>query len=201
RSAGFAVAGWAGQYADGVRDTGTTATVGAAGGFAGFLQGCAFAGRQEEIGLDGVLFGVEVVVAAALRIEAFVRAALDDAAGLHDEDLLGAADGGEAVRNNKRGAAAHQVAQAFLNQRLGFRVQARSGFVQDEDARIGENGARDGNALLLAAGKPYAALTDHRVVFFLKGFGELIDARDAASGEHRSEERRGGKARGERRGT
>src|SRR5207244_690251 len=109
RSAGFALAGLAAQDADGVRDTGTTATVGAAGGFAGFLQGCAFAGRQEEIGLDGVLFGVEVVVAAALRIEAFVRAALDDAAGLHDEDLLGAADGGEADRKSTRLNSSHQI--------------------------------------------------------------------------------------------
>ena len=43
----------------------------------------------------------------------------------------------------------HQVAQALLDQRLGFGVEAGGGFVQDQNARIGQNGARDGDALAL----------------------------------------------------
>src|SRR5215471_5992129 len=65
-----------------------------------FVQAGAFAGREEEIGLDGVLLGVEVVVAAAERVERFVRAAFDDAPRLHDEHLLGAANRGEPVRDD-----------------------------------------------------------------------------------------------------
>ncbi len=42
-------------------------------------------------------------------VERFVCAALDDLAGFHDEDLVGATDGREAVRDDESGAAAHQV--------------------------------------------------------------------------------------------
>src|ERR1700681_1782835 len=85
--------------------------------------------------------------------------------------------------NHKSGAAAHQVAQTFLDEGFGFGVEAGSGFVQDENARIGENGARDGDALLLSAGKFDATLADNGVVFVFKGFGKFIDARNAAGSE------------------
>ena len=124
-SAGFALAGLPAEDADSVGEIGATAaatvrvgaTVAVSRGIrrGGFFEGCAFAGGEEEIGLDGVLFGVEVVIPATKRIEACVRATLDDAAGFHDKDLIGSADGREAVRDDKRGAAAHEVAQAFLN--------------------------------------------------------------------------------------
>ena len=64
--------------------------------------------------------------------------------------------------------------------RLGFGIQARSGFVQNQDARIGQDGARDGDALALAAGKLHAALAHDGVVFLLEAFGEFVHARDAA---------------------
>ena len=83
----------------------------------------------------------------------------------------------------KSGAAAHQVAQTFLDEGFGFRVEAGGGFVQDKNARIGENSARDGDALLLSTGKFDATLADNGVVFVFKGFGKFIDARDAAGGE------------------
>ena len=107
-------------------------------------------------------------------------AAFDDAAGFDDQNLVGATDGGEAVGDDEGGAAAHQVAQTFLNERFGFGVEAGSGFVENQDARIGEDGAGDGDALALAAGKFYAAFADDGVVTFFKVFGEFVDAGDAA---------------------
>lgn len=62
----------------GVAGTCGSAAVAAGGGFGGFFEAGAFAGGEEEIRLDGVLLGVEVVVAATKRIKGFVRAALDD---------------------------------------------------------------------------------------------------------------------------
>src|SRR5712692_6378586 len=113
-----------------------------------------------------------------------MRAALDDAARLDDQNLIGAPDGGETMRDDESSAAAHEVAQPLLNERLGFGIEAGSGFVENEDARIGENGAGDGDALFLSAGKSYAAFPHDGVVFFLEGFGEFVDAGDMAGGEN-----------------
>src|SRR4029077_6180409 len=105
-------------------------------------------------------------------------------AGLDDQNLIGAPDGGETVSDDEGGAAAHQVAQPLLNERLGLGIEAGGGFVENEDAWIGENGARDGNPLLLPAGKTYAAFPNDGVVLFLEGFGEFVDAGDLAGGEN-----------------
>ena len=93
-----------------------------------------------------------------------MSAAFDDAAGFDDQNLIGAADGGEAMRDDERGAAAHQVREAFLDHGFGFGIEAGGGFVENQDARIGEDGAGDGDALALAAGKFHAALADDGVV-------------------------------------
>ena len=55
-----------------------------------------------------VLLVVERAVAAAEREELLVRAALDDLAVLEDEDLIGAADRRQAVRDDERRAALAQ---------------------------------------------------------------------------------------------
>ena len=68
--------------------------------------------------------------------------------------------------------------------RLGLGVEARGGFVEDEDARIGQDGAGDGESLALAAAEFYAALADDGVVSVGKAFGELIDPGDAAGFEN-----------------
>ena len=107
-------------------------------------------------------------------------AALHNAAGLHHQDLIRAADGRQPVRDHERRAALHQVPQAFLNQRLGFGIQARGRLVQNQNARIGQNRARNRNPLPLPAGEFHAALADDGVVLFLEMLGELIHARDAA---------------------
>src|ERR1700679_3998770 len=104
----------------------------------------AFAGSQEEIRFEAVLLSVELVVAAVEVVEAGVIAAFDDAAGFDDQNLVGAAHGGEAVGDDEGGAAAHQVAQTFLDERFGFGIEAGGGFVENQDARIGEDSAGDG---------------------------------------------------------
>ena len=111
-------------------------------------------------------------------------AALDDAAGFDDEDLIGAADGGEAVGDDEGGAAAHQVRKAFLNEGFGFGVEAGGGFVENQDARVGQDGAGDGDALRLAAGELDAAFADDGVVLLFEAFGEFVDAGDAAGVEN-----------------
>ena len=70
--------------------------------------------------------------------------------------------------------------QAVLDQRLALAVEARRRFVEDQDARVGEDRARDRDALALAARQPHAALADDRVVALLERLDELVAVRDAA---------------------
>src|ERR1700730_6208157 len=85
-------------------------------------------------------------------------ATLDDLTLLDDEDLVGAADGGEAVGDHEGGPALHEVAQAVLDHGLGLGVEGAGGLVEDEDAGVGQDGPGDGDALALAAGELDTAL-------------------------------------------
>src|SRR5579862_447482 len=144
----------------------------------------AFSGRQEQIRLDSVLPGVQIPVTAAERVKRFVRPALHDPAAFHYKNLICAANRRKPMRDHERRAPLHQVFEPFLNQGLGFRIQARGGFVQNQNPRIGENGPSDGDTLTLSAGQLHAALADDGVVFLFEILGELVDARDPAGFEN-----------------
>ena len=96
---------------------------------------------------------VEVAVDAAEGEEVVVLAALDDAAVVEYEDLVGAADGRKAVGDGEDGAAAHGFVEGVLDGALGFGVEGAGGFVEDEDGRVAQERAGDGEALALAAGE------------------------------------------------
>ena len=103
-----------------------------------------------------------------------MRAALDDLAALEHQDLIRAPNRRQPVRDDERRAALAQRPQAVLNQRLALAVEARRRLVEQQDARIGEDRARDRHALALAAGQPHAALADDRVVALLELLDELV---------------------------
>ena len=101
-----------------------------------------------------------------------MRAFFDDVATIHDRDFVGAGDGGQAVgddeacpeRSRRSGAALEQSLQRGLNDALGLRVYAGGGLVENHDARVGEQGASEGDQLPLAAGQDRAALAHFRLV-------------------------------------
>src|SRR5688572_19683715 len=109
-----------------------------------------------------------------------MRAALHNASAFHYQNLIRAPNRREAVRDHKSRAALHQISETLLDSSFRFRVEARRGFIENQDPRIGQDRARDRNALALAAGELHAALAHDGVVLFLETLGELIDARDAA---------------------
>src|SRR5690606_24756675 len=121
-------------------------------------------------------------VETALAQQLVVGAAFDDSALVHDEDLVGGLDGGEAVRDHEGGAAAAEVLESVPDEGLALGVEAGGGLVEDEDARIGDDGARDGDALALAAGELDAALADDGVVAVVEALDELVAVRDAGGG-------------------
>jgi len=68
------------------------------------------------------------------------------------------------MRDGEHRATPDQVIQRFLDLPFRFRVDAAGGFVENEDARVVQDRARDGHALTLTTGQRVTALADDGVV-------------------------------------
>jgi hypothetical protein len=109
-------------------------------------------------GLDGFefffeqLFLIQIGVVASAHNQLGVCALFGHHAMLDDEDLAGVPDGGDAVGDQNGGAPAHDIFEALENALFGEGVDARERVIEDQDLGIAQDGARNGDALLLAAG-------------------------------------------------
>ena len=103
-----------------------------------------------------------------------MRADLGDAAALEHDQPVGLAQRAQAVGDGDRRAALDQVVERHLNLALGFGVDRRGGFVEDQNARIDQQCAGDRDALPLAAGERLAALADERIVAVGQSQDELV---------------------------
>jgi len=68
------------------------------------------------------------------------------------------------VGDHETGAPAHQPQHRFLNLHFGAGVDAAGRFIQDQDARIGQDRPGDGQHLALALAQIPGALGEHRLV-------------------------------------
>ena len=75
---------------------------------------------------------------------------------------------------SKRRAPFEHPVDGLLDAVLGRAVDGAGRVVENQDARVGEQGAGDGQALALAAGEGHAALADHRVVAILEAHDEVV---------------------------
>lgn len=94
----------------------------------------------------------EALIKAVLREKLLVCAALGDAPVVYDEDLIGVLDRRKPVGDRDDRFAARKRRDRVLDEVFVFRVDARGGLVEQDDGRILENGAGNGDALLLADG-------------------------------------------------
>ena len=76
--------------------------------------------------------------------------------------------------------------QVALDDLLALGVERRGRLVEDQDARIADQRAGDGDALALAAREVGAALVDDRVVAVRQLEDELVRAGELGGGDHRS---------------
>src|SRR5690349_3817087 len=74
------------------------------------------------------------------------------------------------MRNEDRGASLHYIAEVIQDLVFGVRVNAGERVVQNQNARIANQGASDCGALLLSAGERDAALANQSFVLFGKVF-------------------------------
>src|SRR2546423_14221015 len=102
-----------------------------------------------------------------------MSAAFHNASGLHHQDLVGLAHGGKTMRNYKRGAAFHQVLETLLNEGLRFGVEAGGGFIENQNFRIGENSASNGDPLALSTGELDPAFANDGVIFVVEALRKL----------------------------
>src|SRR5271170_7359354 len=131
--------------------------------------------RQAEF-LLFVLELVEAVVDAALREEFLMGALFAKAAFVEDEDARSVLNGAQAMRDDEGGAAGEEAVERFANLQLGFCVDARGGFVEDEEARIVSERARKANELALADGECRTALVDVGVHTFWECANKFAEA-------------------------
>ena len=75
---------------------------------------------------------------------------LDDLAGVHHDDAVGSLGGREAVGDRDHGAAGGHRGERELDLRLGCRVEARCGLIEDDHRRVGKRDARNPDQLPLA---------------------------------------------------
>src|SRR5690554_3828318 len=118
---------------------------------------------------------VEARVSALLLQQLGVRAALHDAALLHDEDEVCGDDGREPVGDDEAGAVAAERRHGVLEQQLGARVDRAGGLVEDEQGGVGEERPGDGDELLLASADVAALVVDYGVVAVRQAVHEAVD--------------------------
>ena len=93
-----------------------------------------------------------------------MAADFDDAALIEHDQPIHGRDGRQAVGDGDHRLAGHQAVERLLDRRLDLRIERRGRLVEDEDRRILQEDAGDGDALALAAGQLDAALADMGVV-------------------------------------
>ena len=128
--------------------------------------------------------GDEFLIGAWLGEEFGVRSLLHDGAVVHYKDLVGFFDGGETMGDGDHGLAMRTLSrregasgegrEGFLDEVLVLWVDARCGFVEDDDGRVFEYRPGNGDALFFATAEGGAAFTDDGVIAVGQSHDEIV---------------------------
>lgn len=92
---------------------------------------------------------MEVRVAPVRADQLVVRAIFDDAAVLDGNDAIGAPNRGEPMSDNENRALFANPPHVLLDDAFAFVIERAGGFVENQNARIANQGAGDRDALTL----------------------------------------------------
>src|SRR5450756_782038 len=107
-----------------------------------------------------------------------------DAPLVQDQDLVCSQHRTDTLGHDEDGALAVQAQQSLLDVSLGVDIDCTRTVVQDEDARLEEQGSGNGDALLLTPREVAATFLHHRVVSFRSTENELLGLRSLRSRFH-----------------
>ena len=111
-----------------------------------------------------------------------VRALGDDAPLVEHDDARHPLDGGQAMRDDERGASAlaaagHEIGEPALHEPLVLGVERAGRFVEQQHRGVAQHGARDRQPLPLAARKRDATLAHARLVTLRQALHEFVNGR------------------------
>src|SRR5712664_2746482 len=113
-----------------------------------------------------------------------MSSALHYTAVTEHQDLVGVHHGREPVRDHEGGAAYGDALELRLDGFFGARIERRGGLVEDQDARVFQQRAGYGHALLFPAGELQSALPDHGCIFFRQAFDQIVNVGGARGFHH-----------------
>src|SRR6266849_1354052 len=103
-------------------------------------------------------------IAAACLEQVIVGAVLNETAAVDGDEAVAAPHGREPMGDDEHGAAVGKPRHVLLDDPLALIVERARRLVEDQDARIGNERACDGQTLALAAGQAGAPLAHNCVV-------------------------------------
>src|SRR3982751_1410818 len=92
---------------------------------------------------------------------------------VHYQDLVGTLNRRQTVRNHKRCSARHHLRKGIAHPQFGLSIHARCSFIQNQNARLVSQGAREADELFLTGREPVSAFPDGRFKALRKFVDEL----------------------------
>ena len=102
-------------------------------------------GIEPKIFLITELQVVNAPIETWLHYQLGVRAVLHDAPLFEHQNGVSMLQGAQPLRNDKRGAAGHELRESLLNEKFGFHVHTRRRIIEDEQTLVTRTGPRNRN--------------------------------------------------------
>jgi hypothetical protein len=141
------------------------------------------AGRNSTF-METCLKTVQRGIAAIGANEIIVDNIFHDAASFDDDYAFSPADGGKPMRDNEHGTSLSDTAHVILDDPLALIVKRAGRLIEDQNAGIGDECARDSNRLALATRQAGAALSHHGVVALWEFQNEVVGAGQLRSNDN-----------------
>src|SRR5712691_2747760 len=122
----------------------------------------------------GIGHGIEPIIQSALQQQCLVCATLHQTPLIEHDDPVSVLHRGQPMRDEKGGAATQQRCQAGLHEAFGLGVDAGGGFVEDEQARVGEQGPYETEQLALAVTEQAPTLTHIGIIAVGEAHAEIV---------------------------